>query len=412
MSRQEEVRNETVRKGNHGNKQAERDETVSDVWDCNIRAGRQSSKEDREGRKKIMEYKDFVEHVKENIQIFLPEKFADASVSVGQVVKNNDCVLDGLTIMTEESNNSPTIYLNSYFEQLQDGAEMDDILEQIAAVYQDNYIDHDMDLSAVMDFDNVKDRIVCKLINGEANRQFLEDKPYTKVEDLAVVYLILLDTEIEGTVAITITDDIMEDYGITLEDLHNQAMQNMDVLQPHSFRGMKETLIEMTAANIARHNDIDISEAREMASQGMPDILDTMFVLTNDTGVNGAAVILNDDIRQEIAGKVGDFYVLPSSVHETMIIPKAAAADPKKLERMVQESNRTQVAPQERLSDHVYEYDAKKHELFRSDCAEERDKKKERPSLKEKLAEKVKDVIRTDADRNPLAADRKKETVI
>ena len=45
-----------------------------------------------------MEYKDFVEQVKEQIQDFLPEKFADAEVAVHQVVKNNDCVLDGLTI--------------------------------------------------------------------------------------------------------------------------------------------------------------------------------------------------------------------------------------------------------------------------------------------------------------------------
>lgn len=65
-----------------------------------------------------MEYKDFVEQVKAQIQDFLPEKFADAEVTVHQVVKNNDCVLDGLTIRTEESNIAPTIYLNSYFEQI------------------------------------------------------------------------------------------------------------------------------------------------------------------------------------------------------------------------------------------------------------------------------------------------------
>ena len=38
---------------------------------------------------------------------------------------------------------------------------------------------------------------------------------------------------------------------------------------------------------------MDISEAREMASQMIPDVPDTMFVLTNDTKVNGAAAILN-----------------------------------------------------------------------------------------------------------------------
>ena len=314
-----------------------------------------------------MEYRDFVEQVKEQIQDFLPEKFADAAVEVNQIVKNNDCVLDGLMVRTEESNIAPTIYLNPYFEQIQDGAELDDVLAQIASVYQ-----------------------------------------------------ILMDKTGEGTATITITDNLMDGYGITLEELHDQALQNMDTLQPHSFKGMNETVAEMIAVDIARDQNIGMDEAKEMAMQMMPDIPDTMFVLTNDTKVNGAAAILNDDIRQEIAEKVGDFYMLPSSIHETLIIPKDAGMEFKELEQMVQEVNQTQVAPGERLSDHVYEYDAKEHELFRSDRAEERAKQKEekrdnrheRVSVKEKLAEKKDAVIKMNAGKEHSVPEKKKEAVI
>ena len=314
-----------------------------------------------------MEYRDFVEQVKEQIQDFLPEKFADAAVEVNQIVKNNDCVLDGLMVRTEESNIAPTIYLNPYFEQIQDGAELDDVLAQIASVYQ-----------------------------------------------------ILMDKTGEGTATITITDNLMDGYGITLEELHDQALQNMDTLQPHSFKGMNETVAEMIAVDIARDQNIGMDEAKEMAMQMMPDIPDTMFVLTNDTKVNGAAAILNDDIRQEIAEKVGDFYMLPSSIHETLIIPKDAGMEFKELEQMVQEVNQTQMAPGERLSDHVYEYDAKEHELFRSDRAEERAKQKEekrdnrheRVSVKEKLAEKKDAVIKMNAGKEHSAPEKKKEAVI
>lgn len=183
-----------------------------------------------------MEYRDFVEQVKEQIQDFLPEKFADAAVEVNQIVKNNDCVLDGLMVRTEESNIAPTIYLNPYFEQIQDGAELDDVLAQIASVYQSHYIDHDIDVSAVTDFDKIKEKIVCKLINEEANQQFLQDKPYSKLEDLAVVYQILMDKTGEGTATITITDNLMDGYGITLEELHDQALQNIlsEIAQEHA----------------------------------------------------------------------------------------------------------------------------------------------------------------------------------
>lgn len=184
---------------------------------------------------------------------------------------------------------------------------------------------------------------------------------------------------------------------------------------------MNETVAEMIAVDIAREQNVGMDEAKEMAMQMMPDIPDTMFVLTNDTKVNGAAAILNDDIRQEIAEKVGDFYMLPSSIHETLIIPKDAGMEFKELEQMVQEVNQTQVAPgRTSFGIHVYEYDAKEHELFRSDRAEERAKQKEekrdnrheRVSVKEKLAEKKDAVIKMNAGKEHSAPEKKKEAVI
>ena len=157
-----------------------------------------------------------------------------------------------------------------------------------------------------------------------------------------------------------------------------------------------------------------------MASQMIPDVPDTMFVLTNDTKVNGAAAILNDDTRQEIADKVGDFYVLPSSVHETLIIPKDAGMELRDLEQMVQEVNQTQVAPEERLQIMCMNMMQKNMSCFavtvqRNVQNRKRKsvmRKKERPSLKERLAEKKNDVMKMDADRKQPTADKKKEAVI
>lgn len=364
-----------------------------------------------------MEYKDFLEQVKEQILDFLPEKFADATVEINQSLKNNDCVLDGLFINTEESNVVSMVYLNSYFEQIQQGAKMEEVLSQIADTYQAHYFEHDMDLSKVMDFDSVKDRIICKLINEEANKEFLQDKPYTKVEDLAAVYQIVVDKNAEGTATITITDDLMDRYGITLEELHDQAMQNMEVLQPYSFKGLNENIVDLISEDIAREEGVNLKEAREIAVEMVQDIPEVMFVLSNDAGMYGAAAILNDSIRQEIVEKVGDFYVLPSSIHETLIVPKDAGMELNELEQMVQEVNYTQVAPEERLSDHIYEYDSGEQELFRSDRAEERAKRKEekregrqeRISVKDKLAEKKHAVSKMNAERESSKADKEKE---
>jgi len=364
-----------------------------------------------------MEYRDFVEQVKNQIQDFLPVKFADATVEINQVIKNNDCVLDGLLIKTAESNIAPTIYLNSYYKQIEDGAEFDDVLTQIADVYQSHYVGHDMDMSAVTDYEKIKDRIVCKLINMESNQLFLQDKPYSKMEDLAVVYQILMDKTKNGTATVTITDNLMDGYGITLDELHNTAMQNMDTLQLHCFKGMNEVMAEIYAESIAWENQISMEEAKEMALQMMLDIPDSMYVLTNETKVNGATAILNDDIRQAIAKQVGNFYVLPSSLHETLIVPKSSGMKMKELEQMVQEVNQTQVAAEERLSDHVYEYDAKTHELFRSDKGLERARQKagkqaERVSVKQKLAEKKSIVVIVNSGKENTVPGKKMESAL
>lgn len=173
------------------------------------------------------------------------------------------------------------------------------------------------------------------------------------------------DNETEKTI------DAMEDVNAYIEIIkenieYDHYMKYGDWQARELFDELFEIICEVVCV---KHKTVRIGgdEAKEMAMQMMPDIPDTMFVLTNDTKVNGAAAILNDDIRQEIAEKVGDFYMLPSSIHETLIIPKEAGMEFKELEQMVQEVNQTQVAPGERLSDHVYEYDVKEHELFRSD---------------------------------------------
>lgn len=368
-----------------------------------------------------MDYKNFVGQVKERIRDFLPEKFADANVEVNQVIKNNDCRMDGLVIRTEESNATPNIYLNPYFEQIEQGVELDDVLHMIADTYQANCLNRAVDMLAVQDYGSIRDKIVCKLINSENNRQFLEDKPYTEMEDLAVVYQILFNKNKDHMETITISNSLMDRYGITVDELHGQAMQNMGVLQPYSFKSVNDTLIDMFVSDMAAQG-MDAESEREAISQMLPDADDIIvpYVLTSDTGINGAAEILNDKVRQEIADKIGDFYVLPSSVHETLIIPKSGDMDSRELEQMVCEVNATQVSPEDRLSNHVYEYDADAHELFRSDRAEERkmqkekaqEEKQERPSLKDRLAQKRNVVAKTDTWQQNHAADKKWEAAI
>ena len=370
-----------------------------------------------------MNYEEFKQEVADRIKDFLPEKYTDADVSIQTVVKNNDQKLDGLMVKLEDSNIAPNIYLNQFFEQYENGRDMDDILANIVDVRTQHEVSQNFDVSRLTDFDSVKDRITCRLINAEQNAEYLADKPHTMVEDLAVTYHIAIGKEESGTMSAPITNRLMEGYGVDVEQLHKIALENMDTLTPVSFKSMTETMVDMMLPDMMRSGMTE-EEARDaVAAMIPPTPNEMMYVLSNEDKLNGAAVLLNDKAMDAITEKLGqDYYILPSSVHEVLIVPKTQEADLKTLENMVQEVNATQVAPEERLSDHVYAYDAKEHELFRADKAEERaaakeaaqeksadvkasretvkaEKRQERPSLKMRLAEKKDVAARANAGR-------------
>lgn len=296
-------------------------------------------------------YNDFLNETEKSILDYLPEKFQGAEVSINQVVKNNDCILDALVIKTAESNVVPTIYLNSYYEELSEGMDLDSVLASIAAFYEKHYINHNMDMDWIRDYSEVKYNINIKLINYEYNSQYLQDKPFTRLEDLACIYQIDLVNDFNGSSVITLTDGLLEGYGITINELHAQALKNMGA-EPYRFRGLNEVIMEMLSSS-----DM-IEDAEDIAAQ-IDEVPNTMYVLSNESNTNGAAVIISDKVQQEIAEKVGDFFVLPSSIHEVLIIPKSSGMEPRELQKMVCEVNQSQVAPPERLSDNVYEYNSK-----------------------------------------------------
>ena len=320
-----------------------------------------------------MNYEDFKQEVADRIKEFLPEKYADADVSIRTIIKSNDRKLDGLMVKLRDSNIVPNIYLDGYYEQRKSGIPMDDILAAIADVRTQHEMSHKFDVSSLTDLDSVKDRITCRLINAEKNAEYLADKPHTMVDDLAVTYHIAVGREESGIMSAPITNSLMKGYGASVEELHQIALDNMDALAPAYFKSLAETMVDMMLPNMTR-SGMSEDEARETIADMIPPAPGGMiYVLSNEDRLNGAAVLLNDKVMDGITEELGeDYFILPSSVHEVLIVPRSDRMDLKTLERMVQDVNATQVAPEERLSDHVYAYDAKEHELFRADREAER----------------------------------------
>ena len=324
-----------------------------------------------------MNFQEFKDYVAEHIKELLPEKYEESKVAIQEVVKNN-ATLSAITIQSPDSNVSPTIYLDNYFAQYQDGKDMGLIMTDIARLRMEYELDQSFDVNSITDFDQVKDKIAARLVGAEGNEKLLENRPYTMVDDLAVTYCVMLGDSPDGSMSVPITNALMENYGINVEQLHALAMTNMDQLSPAIFKSMNEVMKEMMMPQMLEQCGGDEVLTDQMMSAMCPPDVGNMYVLSNEQKLNGAAVLLNESVMEQVAEKVGgEFYILPSSIHETLIIPKSAGMERAELENMVQEVNATQVAPQDRLSDHVYTYDNETHEIYRADKEEEHAASKE-----------------------------------
>lgn len=354
-----------------------------------------------------MTLEEFAKIVIEKIKDFLPDRYIDSDVRLQDITKNNDTKLKAVTITVPNSNISPTIYLNSMYEQYQRGKPMEEILNQIAAIQAEHDKDIAVDVSAITDYEKVQGKVAARLVNAENNQELLSQRPHILVgDDLAVTYCIMLGENDNGSMSVPITNQLMENYGVTVGELHEAATQNMDELTPASFKSMNEVMVEMMLPSLIVECGGDREQAEQMLEAMMPPMEDgKMYVLTNEQKTNGAAIILNDKVMDQISEKVGgEFYILPSSVHELLIVPRDAGMEVPELEKMVCEVNATQVSVEERLSDHVYAYDAQTHEIYRADMEQEHMVRKEikaektpkaRESVKDKLASKQKEVANT-----------------
>lgn len=288
----------------------------------------------------LMTYQEFKQRILKTVQ---QELGTSATVSIQDIIKNNNTHLDGMTIFSAGYNVSPTIYLNYYYKEYEKGRSFSDICQDILKIYRDNRPDSNIDISFFTIYDKVKTRIVFKLINYERNRELLSTVPHFRFLDLAIVFNCLVKTDHTGTATILIQNRHLSFWNITKDDLYALAVSNTPKLLQYDLRNMTDVLKELLCG------DSDIP-AELCTDSSCP-----MYMLSNRSKLNGSGCILYQNLLQDFANRLNsDLYILPSSIHEVLIIPADKNSSYDELSNMVREVNATQLSKEEILSDHVY----------------------------------------------------------
>lgn len=283
----------------------------------------------------------------ENIVDLVRKRMGTAyEIRVTKVTKNNDVELTGIIVMTKADNISPTIYLEGIYEEYLAGTDMDVLTDKIISLYENQIRDINLDMEFFRDFEKVRDRIFYKLISFEKNRRLLKDVPYFRWHDLAIVFYYAMQEELLGKASITIHCHHMIMWGQSRDSLYRTAQKNMKEGMPELLLSMQELFCQITGITIQKEDEIP------------------MYVLTNQEKIYGAAALLYSEQIKALADGMGcDLLILPSSIHEVLLVPDDHMKGYDFYVKMVDEVNRTQVEPEEVLSYKLYRYNRKKEEI-------------------------------------------------
>ena len=289
-----------------------------------------------------MEYREFLENVRKEVE---SRYDSNVSVTLNHVMKNNGTELDGITIMEKDKNIAPTIYINSFYDRYREGVSLKAVVSEIIRIYNQNKNSININADYFENYENVRKTIVYKLVNYQKNKKLLEDVPYKRVLDLAVVFYCLIEQRKGVSATALIHNEHLRIWNVTEDEIYNDALKNTPVLLAGSIVPMSKILSEI-AGTAPVDNDEKVCEYTGE---------DILYVLTNSSRVNGAACILYDNLLKKFANDVhSDLYILPSSVHEVIIVPKKNAFDKSELADMVREVNEQGVSQDEILSDNEY----------------------------------------------------------
>lgn len=299
----------------------------------------------------MMDYEKFKERLIDGIKDFYGDS---VEIVFDRVLKNNGQYYNGLRIAYKDSEKViPVIYIDEiYIKYLRRELSMKKCVLKVCKLREDNECTEELQAFAkhLIRWEAVKDIVYPVLISLEQNQELLQRLVYTQVLDLAIIYVMRIKLPDMGCGTIKISRELLDAYGIDKEQLHETSMLNLKK-DGYEFRSMNSIMEKLHCLKPEKNDGIwDEIEKREI------------YVLSNQDVAYGAAGILNKELIKEFA-EGRNFYVIPSSLHETIFMKADSWIDPKELDKMIVEINELVLDKQDVLADHCYYYDGKADEI-------------------------------------------------
>ena len=296
----------------------------------------------------MLSFDEFSKAVKNNII----SRSDNIEVDSGVAEKNNGVKKPYISIKGKNDIFGVNQYLDEAYKSYQSGIDINKICDKMyeSYIHKDSIFDNlKIRPENITDYDFIKDHAVLRVVNSEKNYNMLIASPYKQLkgfDDLVVVGRLELESSEEGNASVLITEKMLDEAGMSAKEMFDYAQKNTEQMHPVNIETMSAMLSRLTGAP-------------EFLFEDTPPI----FVVTNADYMNGATVLAYDGIFDQIKGVVkDDFYIIPSSIHETLIFPKTMAREldggEATINATVREVNGSVISPEEFLSDNIYSYNS------------------------------------------------------
>lgn len=293
-----------------------------------------------------MELKDFAALIAAGAQGQLGDRY---EISDTVTIKNNTTEYTGIIFQKKTENVAPTIYIEDLYERYKvQEVTIQDAIKEVISRYEKSIKGMQRINGLSVDYASCQDRIIYRLVSKERNLFLLKDMPYIPFLDMAITFHLVVSIDDSCMQSLKITRELQQRWGVSVEQLLKLAKKNTPELLPARVCELSQLM-----KCYINTREFKLEQEEDLTNEEKID----MIVVSNELGINGAAVLLYDGVMEQIANEYdSDLYLLPSSIHEIIVVPAGEEDLHETFSSMVNNINQRYVDEDEVLSDRVYIY--------------------------------------------------------
>lgn len=296
-----------------------------------------------------MTYEYFLEQAKGDIEKGLKEYGLECETAIVSVEKLQMQSYRGIQVRTKGEKIGTSLNLIPYWEQTEEGTSyhlvLDEIVQEILRLLEEV---PSIDIKIPYTYEEIRNRLMFQIVSTEDNKGILSTLPHVELEDMSVVFRVDFGAYPDGNTTMLVTNEMMDLYGITTDRLYQNTKKIAPLTHPAIVKRLDVMMNELSGGMFPEEEDEDCP----------------MYVVSTECRSYGAAAILYPGILEQISEELEtDFFLLPSSLHEMILVKDEGAFGAEGLAQMVRDINASEINREDKLTDSVYYYKRKEQEF-------------------------------------------------